>query len=326
MEQKNFVLNMDILRKRQRFSDHDDLTLLREVLGNNPFVDPNAWNVIQENLCSVTGKQFSTRTLKDHLDRLIRSWLQEYKILRNKSGIEVTETEKDLLCHNIYLLMNESKAQKPKRNKSSNLVKQKGVEARTKWALLQSTNSDNGETETSIGHAINHDNADVIEVIEEGEAEMQTSHIEYIDMDASFPNIANDKAQMQQSNETPKMKRDMDELPGPGPSQGFRIAGPVKSKSRKINSQRQGLKYLEKYDQEQLEIKKGEMDLEKRRLSLEERKCALAERQCALKEYETKKKCELEEKKLEIEIENTKTLHQIIERQEKIINFLINKS
>uniref|UniRef100_A0A6P7GBX1 Uncharacterized protein LOC114337858 n=1 Tax=Diabrotica virgifera virgifera TaxID=50390 RepID=A0A6P7GBX1_DIAVI len=106
---------MDVLKKRQRFSDHDDLTLLREVLGNNPFVDPNAWNIIYKNLCSVTGKQVSIRTLKDHLDRLIKSWLQEYKILRDKSGIEVTGIEKDLLCHNIYILMNESKAQKPKK-------------------------------------------------------------------------------------------------------------------------------------------------------------------------------------------------------------------
>lgn len=75
---------MESLKKRLRFSDHDDLILLREVLAQNPFANSTLWIVVQENLCLVSGKQFSIRTLKDHLERLIKMWLDNTKILQNK--------------------------------------------------------------------------------------------------------------------------------------------------------------------------------------------------------------------------------------------------
>ncbi|XP_072383179.1 uncharacterized protein [Diabrotica undecimpunctata] len=303
--------NINILKKRQRFSDHDDLTLLREVLGHNPFVDQTGWNVIQENLFSVTGKQFSIRTLKDHLERLIKSWLQEYKILRDKSGIEVTETEKDLLCHNIFDLMEESKASKIKKFKPQNLEKQKGVEARNKWTLLQSPNS--YKQEDCILDAIDHDYGNITKSIEEtivSDVETEEINLECITMEENTYT-----ADTLQQNETPK-KKDMKELPGP--SQISKIAGPIRSRKRKINSQKQGLEYLHQYDEKQFELKKNELDIERQKLLLEERKCKLAE-------FEVQKKLELEEKKLNYEIENRKSLTQIIERQEKLINILINK-
>ncbi|KAJ8950899.1 hypothetical protein NQ314_007756 [Rhamnusium bicolor] len=73
------------------------------------------------------------------------------------------------------------------------------------------------------------------------------------------------------------------------------LLGPVRSRKRKTNTQRQGLAYLEAYDKNQHE-KKKELDLEERRLALEERRMALAEKQHSITEYEIKKKFELEEK------------------------------
>lgn len=72
-----------ILKKRLRFNEHDDLTLLHEVLGQNPFENPAVWAIIQENMLSVTKKNFSIRTLKEHLELLIKLWIKEFKSLKN---------------------------------------------------------------------------------------------------------------------------------------------------------------------------------------------------------------------------------------------------
>ncbi|CAH1183041.1 unnamed protein product [Ceutorhynchus assimilis] len=110
---------MDALKKRQRFSGHDDLVLLREVLSHNPFENPALWQVIQENVSSLTGKTFVIRTLREHLERLIKLWLEMFEIFKDKSGIEVVSTEKDTLCSNIYYLMKEFKVAKKKKTSIS---------------------------------------------------------------------------------------------------------------------------------------------------------------------------------------------------------------
>ena len=72
------------LKKRLRFGDFDDIILLREVLGLNPFENPNEWVVIQEHVFLITQKKFMIRTLKDHLERLIKIWLEKTKVLKDK--------------------------------------------------------------------------------------------------------------------------------------------------------------------------------------------------------------------------------------------------
>ncbi|CAG9840687.1 unnamed protein product [Diabrotica balteata] len=150
------------------------------------------------------------------VERLIKSWLQEYKILRYKSGIEVVETEKDLLSHNIFDLTEESKASKIKKFKTQNLEKQKGLEARNKWTLLQSPNSH--KQEASI---IDHDYGNITKIVEEtivSDAETNQINLEFITMEED--------------------------------------TCPIRSRKRKINSQKQGLEYLHQYDIKQFELKK----------------------------------------------------------------------
>nr|CAI5843099.1 unnamed protein product [Callosobruchus analis] len=75
---------MAISRKRQRFSDLEDLLLLREVLSLNPFEDPDLWLTVQQHISSTTGKLFSVRTLKKHLDLLVKLWIEHVKVLKDK--------------------------------------------------------------------------------------------------------------------------------------------------------------------------------------------------------------------------------------------------
>lgn len=97
-----------------------------------------------------------------------------------------------------------------------------------------------------------------------------------------------------------------------------------KGKTRQQSVQKQGLSYLETFDKHQNEIKLKEIKLDERKVAVEERKLALAEKQFELSAWETKKKMELREKQLEIEIENRRFLMCNIEKQDKLIDFLLS--
>lgn len=71
-------------KTRLRFRDEDDLIFLREVLGYNPFRQSDLWAVIQEHVFAATGKHFSIKTLKDHLDLLIKIWLEKTKKYKDR--------------------------------------------------------------------------------------------------------------------------------------------------------------------------------------------------------------------------------------------------
>nr|CAH7716797.1 unnamed protein product [Callosobruchus chinensis] len=77
--------------------EQDDLIFLREVLGYNPFQQPDLWSVIQEHVYAATRKSFSVKTLKDHLDLLIKIWIEKTKKYKYRSGIEEEYCEKDKL-------------------------------------------------------------------------------------------------------------------------------------------------------------------------------------------------------------------------------------
>ncbi|CAG9772087.1 unnamed protein product [Ceutorhynchus assimilis] len=146
------LYTMEALKKRQRFSDHDDLVLLREVLSHNPFKNPALWQVIQENVSSLTGKTFVIRTLREHLERLIKLWLEMFRILKDKSGLEVISTEKDTSCSNIYDLMKEFKVSKKKKT-SFSTSKTIGIDARNQWTqLLEASGSTENIGSESIIH------------------------------------------------------------------------------------------------------------------------------------------------------------------------------
>lgn len=54
-------------KKRLFYTPEDDLHLLREVAGQNPYDDPERWPKIRENVLEATGKEFSLRSLKERV-------------------------------------------------------------------------------------------------------------------------------------------------------------------------------------------------------------------------------------------------------------------
>lgn len=64
-------------KQRLRFNVYDDLVLLKEVLKHNPFENVWKWSEIKDTVSSVTGKDFSLRCIKDHLNLLLDIYLKD---------------------------------------------------------------------------------------------------------------------------------------------------------------------------------------------------------------------------------------------------------
>ncbi|KAK5648197.1 hypothetical protein RI129_003089 [Pyrocoelia pectoralis] len=72
--------------KRTYFSTEDDLMILREVLGQNPYEDSNRWNFIHLNILQITGKSITTRALQDRVKILVNQYLNKEKKQQIKSS------------------------------------------------------------------------------------------------------------------------------------------------------------------------------------------------------------------------------------------------
>ncbi|KAG5891339.1 hypothetical protein JTB14_034407 [Gonioctena quinquepunctata] len=104
------------VKKRMRFREEDDIALLREVAGQNSFSNSGVWDVIREHVFLLTAKNFSVKSLKDHLDLIIKLWLDKTKTMKYKSGKEEDYTEKEQLCQDIYEYMNQFRMKQKRKN------------------------------------------------------------------------------------------------------------------------------------------------------------------------------------------------------------------
>lgn len=73
----DFICKMSIKKERLRFSTVDDLCLLRQVICLNPYNDANQWENIQNTLSSTSNKNFSIRSVKEHVEYLLKIWKKE---------------------------------------------------------------------------------------------------------------------------------------------------------------------------------------------------------------------------------------------------------
>ena len=62
--------------QRLRFSEHENIQLLREIVQENPFQDPTRWERIQRNLQILTGKTYLIKTLKNRIERLLEQFIK----------------------------------------------------------------------------------------------------------------------------------------------------------------------------------------------------------------------------------------------------------
>lgn len=59
-------------KARLRFKVEDDLVVLKAILAENPFEDSSKWRKVHVAVCKGTGKAFSLRTIRDHVELLMR--------------------------------------------------------------------------------------------------------------------------------------------------------------------------------------------------------------------------------------------------------------
>lgn len=71
---------MEKKKERLRFSTIDDLNLLRQVVCLNPYNDHNQWNNIENTITSTSSKKFSIRSIKEHVDYLLKIWKKDDRV------------------------------------------------------------------------------------------------------------------------------------------------------------------------------------------------------------------------------------------------------
>lgn len=59
-------------QKKKRFTVADDIRLLCEVIGRNPYRDTAKWQEIADAMNAMTGKGFSVRAVRERTDYLIK--------------------------------------------------------------------------------------------------------------------------------------------------------------------------------------------------------------------------------------------------------------
>ncbi|KAH8032683.1 hypothetical protein HPB51_001033 [Rhipicephalus microplus] len=83
---------------RKRFTLRDDITLVREVIYVNPFLDPSRWLKIADQPFEVFGRRFSIRSVRQRLNLILLRFLRDQKKKIKSSGTEEEQSElEDLL-------------------------------------------------------------------------------------------------------------------------------------------------------------------------------------------------------------------------------------
>lgn len=77
MEKHNLKPKLFTIKKRVHFTNDDDLHLLREVAGQNPYEEPSRWGLIQRNISQVTGKLITERSIKDRVQNLLAKFAEK---------------------------------------------------------------------------------------------------------------------------------------------------------------------------------------------------------------------------------------------------------
>ncbi|KAF5299123.1 hypothetical protein FQR65_LT09481 [Abscondita terminalis] len=272
--------------KRLRFREEDDLALLREVLSLNPFENPNSWCEIQELIFLTTGKKFVIKTLRDHLLLLIKLWLEKTKILKDNK-----KKRKDTNLGKINRDYWAKESIKENVGSSSNC----GIE-------------DNSPSSLLLDH--NYATEEVV-VLADEEIETGGGASSQLEDTADEAGLATNEV-----TQTAKV------------SSGSKrtILARNKARTRRTSIQRQGLAYLQEYENTQNELKRKDQELlgeklkiEEGKLELEKKRLELEERKLVLREFESKKNLQMQEDRFN-------ELNKIISNQDRLINVLLNQT
>lgn len=138
-------------KQRLRFTVGDDICLLKEVLSENPFQSVEKWKDVHKKMNLVTGKEFTIRCLKEHLQHLIALFKKEDNINKKKSGTEEEYNDLKVLLQNVLDLSNEFSSKQSLKKVKSCKATNSGVLSRNESVVLRQLNiNDNVPIEIEI--------------------------------------------------------------------------------------------------------------------------------------------------------------------------------
>ncbi|CAH1103317.1 unnamed protein product [Psylliodes chrysocephalus] len=313
---------------RLRFTSNDEIVLLRKVLAQNPFEDPKKCTTIKDNIVNVTNKA-SLRTLKNHFDVLLLNWLRKDKANINKSGIEETYTEADVLLQELYDL-----SQVCNRQKISTSSIEDGKAIRELPVTAQIENKENNEVIERDHDYWTMDD----DIAAEVEVRQDKSLILDLDVSADIIKVLNTSTPSQ----TTAVKTDARNTLTRRNILGiyflfifkspYILTLPSCQKKRRTDKPVKGndLDFLNKKGTADNEIKLRELELEERKLKLEEYRLKLEERKIKIQEdqlqfdfVEKRRKLEMEGEKHQVEVDERKQMHEVIRMQNNLLQNLL---
>ncbi|KAF5279249.1 hypothetical protein FQR65_LT15454 [Abscondita terminalis] len=128
---------------RLRFNVSDDIMLLQHVIALNPFENERRWDEVLQSVINESGKQFTLRSIKEHLDHILKLFVKEDLANIRKSGTEEEYTEKERLLQEVVDLQKEYKPMKATKNM---LCRQKG------GSLLSNTSKESAPASPGYSH------------------------------------------------------------------------------------------------------------------------------------------------------------------------------
>lgn len=268
--------------ERIRFTTDDDLRLLRDVVGLNPFDDPSRWKVIQNNLCKISEKGFSLRAVREHVEHLSKLFVKEDRSNLRKSGTEEQYIEKEKLLQEIADLQREFKNKANKKEaKLECIIREKGIAARNQACSLDGNVAAQRE-ETII---------------------IDFPEYSQYDDDSNVENDLNAANVEAGENENRGSEVDDEEQTAPAPKNSV-VFGPVRTRKQRLPTKYGGIHYLKEKQEWERKVREKEIDLEDRKLALEERRVKLEELKFEMdkKERESRLAIELREREQNLEV------------------------
>lgn len=293
--------------ERLRFTIEDDLRLLRDVVGINPFLHPVTWKVVHNNICKFSGKCFSVRAVREHVEHLLKLFAKEDKANLRKSGTEEQYREKEILLQEVTDLQREFKLSNPSSSKDTKVdsIRTKGILARNAACATIETAPRTEETE-----------ADVVEFEfpEYAQCNNAASTEHTFNEDDSSSNENNENVNAEAVVETPMMQEAettqpiIVEVPASKSikNNGKQTLGPVRTRKSRLTAASSALSYLKEKQEWERKAREQEFAFEERKLELEERKLRLEEQKHEMEMKERESRLALELKEREQNLEATK--------------------
>ncbi|GAB6019063.1 hypothetical protein CHUAL_000690 [Chamberlinius hualienensis] len=293
--------------ERLRFTNLDDITLLREVVSLNPYEDGELWKTILTTVIRKTNKNYSMRSIRDHVDHLLKLWAKEDKINLRKSGTEEEYSEKERLLQEVSDLHRDYKLSRL--NKKTN----------DQTLELQDSEStiDNFKSAEETVSELDIPTSSYATSVESSDCESPTRIISQ--SPTHFISVT-----------APECI-----LSSPTVSTAASVSGPIKNKRCRSKVRQATLEMLQERQKTELEIEAQKLKLEREKLQLEKEKFELEriehqkkleldmieqEKKLELERTELEKKFELKSKRLDLDAERERNQKQVIDLLLKLVN------